>query len=76
MEASTNVFGEMMRALRHERGWSLAQAAEASGGRITMQGIGRLETGDRHPGSRTLSALAAAYEVTFRVDADGITIEA
>ena len=39
-----------------------------------MQGIGRLETGDRMPSSKALSALAAAYGVTFLVDADGIRI--
>lgn len=75
MEAPVdNAFGSMMRELRHSRSWSLTDAAEASGGRITMQGIGRLETGDRKPSSKALSALAAAYGVTFHVDADGIRI--
>ena len=58
-----HLFPDRLRALRHQRGWSLRQLATVA--QVPFQTISRLERGTtRSPSLTTLGALADALEVT------------
>lgn len=61
----TTPFGERLRRLREQRGWSQEQLARAAG--VPREWISAVETGDiANPGSKRIGKLAQA----FGVDAD------
>lgn len=67
--------GGELRELRVRRGMSLRDVAVLGGGDLTPQGISRIERGERQPNSRTLVALAKAFEIALIVEGDGIRVE-
>jgi transcriptional regulator with XRE-family HTH domain len=55
------LWGERLRALRTERGWSQERLAEAAG--ITLNYMGNLERGEQSPSLGVLVRLARALDV-------------
>lgn len=55
-------FGERLKRLRDEVGWTQAQLAEAAG--LHLRAITKLENGVNEPGWATVIALARALEIT------------
>src|SRR3954453_9189964 len=60
---SLGAVGARLRALRVQRGATLAQVAEATG--ISVSTLSRLESGGRKPTLELLLALAAEYQVAL-----------
>lgn len=58
----TNVFGERLKQLRHERGWSQSQLAKAVG--LTKQAISSYEINNITPSFDRLTLLADALHVS------------
>ena len=54
------LFGNALRRLRAERGWSQERLAEAAG--ITLNYVGNLERGEQGPSLNILLRLARAFE--------------
>jgi len=54
------LFGNALRRLRTERGWSQERLAEAAG--ITLNYVGNLERGEQGPSLNTLVRLARALD--------------
>lgn len=55
------LFGQALRRLRTERGWSQDRLAEAAG--ITLNYVGNLERGEQGPSLHILIRLAQALDV-------------
>lgn len=55
------LFGQSLRGLRTERGWSQERLAEAAG--ITLNYVGNLERGEQGPSLHVLVKLARALEM-------------
>lgn len=55
------MFGEALRRLRTERGWSQEELAGAAG--ITLNYVGNLERGEQGPSLHILIRLARAFDV-------------
>jgi transcriptional regulator with XRE-family HTH domain len=55
------LFGEALRRLRTERGWSQDRLAEAAG--ITLNYVGNLERGEQGPSLNILLRLARALDI-------------
>lgn len=55
-------FGQRLRALREERGWTQAALGERAG--MGYQEVARIERGEREPTWGTVRKLATALEVT------------
>ena len=55
--------GARLRAIRDQRGWSLHDVQEASGGRFSGSAVGTYERGERSISVRRLSELARLYRV-------------
>jgi transcriptional regulator with XRE-family HTH domain len=55
------LFGQSLRRLRTERGWSQDRLAEAAG--ITLNYVGNLERGEQGPSLHILIRLARALDV-------------
>jgi len=55
------LFGQSLRRLRTERGWSQERLAEAAG--ITLNYVGNLERGEQGPSLHVLVRLARALEI-------------
>lgn len=59
-----NTFGEWMRSLREDNGWSLSRAADETG--VSSSYIHRIEKGTRGvPSTKKLEQLAAGYNLPF-----------
>lgn len=58
---SARAFGELLRALRKERG--LSQAALAEKAALSLNAISSFERGERFPRAETLDALVDAFEL-------------
>lgn len=56
---------KLIRRLREERDWTLAQAAAAMG--VSRQGLDYIERGMTQPSMRTLLALSRVYAVSTDV---------
>ena len=65
---SASQFGEMLRRLRHEKGATLSEVADATGVSIPM--LSRMERGERLPSSETLKALSSYYGASARTLAE------
>lgn len=61
LSAATVIFGERVRTLRHERGWSQEKLAEASGLHWTY--VGQVERGRRNVTLHNIIKLAEGLEV-------------
>lgn len=59
------LFGQSLRLLRTERGWSQERLAEAAG--ITLNYVGNLERGEQGPSLHVLIRLARALEIDLSV---------
>lgn len=59
------LFGQSLRRLRTERGWSQERLAEAAG--ITLNYVGNLERGEQGPSLHVLVRLARALEIDLPV---------
>lgn len=59
------LFGQSLRRLRTERGWSQERLAEAAG--ITLNYVGNLERGEQGPSLHVLVRLARALEIDLSV---------
>lgn len=59
------VFGQSLRRLRTERGWSQEKLADAAG--ITLNYVGNLERGEQSPSLHILVCLAGAFDVDMSV---------
>lgn len=57
------VFGQRLRILRQEKGWTLAQLGEKAG--MAYQDVARLERAEREPTWGTILKLATALEVSL-----------
>lgn len=55
--------GKRIRKVRDEKGWTLAQLAQATGDRLTLKRINAYETGDRMPGPAEAVIIAKALGV-------------
>ena len=55
------LFGESLRRLRNERGWSQEKLADAAG--ITLNYVGNLERGEQGPSLHVLVRLARAFDI-------------
>lgn len=69
------LFGNALRRLRTERGWSQERLAEAAG--ITLNYVGNLERGEQGPSLNVLVRLARALETdvpTLLAEFSGPTI--
>ena len=55
------MFGEVLRRLRTERGWSQERLADAAG--ITLNYVGNLERGEQGPSLHVLIRLAVALGI-------------
>ena len=67
IEADSNdyarLIGERLRAIRRQRGWSLRDAADASGSQFSPSAIGTYERGERGLSIERLHRLAQLYRV-------------
>ena len=57
------LIGERLRAIRRQRGWSLRDAADASGSQFSPSAIGTYERGERGLSIERLHRLALLYRV-------------
>src|SRR2546430_1448074 len=55
-------FGERLKQLREDRGWTQADLADKAG--MHKFGVAKIERGEREPGWRTLRALCTALGVS------------
>ncbi len=63
-------FGDRLRQLRHETGWSQEALAEASG--LDRSYYGSVERGKRNIALKNIEALAAVFELTISELMDGV----
>jgi transcriptional regulator with XRE-family HTH domain len=59
------LFGESLRRLRTERGWSQERLAERAG--VTLNYIGNLERGEQGPSLHVLVRIARAFDIDLSV---------
>ena len=63
-------FGERLRQLRKERGWSQEQFAQESG--LDRSYMGGVERGERNIALRNIEAIATAFELTISELLEGV----
>lgn len=63
MQQLTRHIGSQLKAVRHERGWSLSQTAEHTG--VSKAMLGQIERGESSPTVATLWKIASGLNVSF-----------